>query len=159
MYSIPNFKLFSHNSSYCLSYRFGVSPQLPFTSIYYSLHHSHHKRRQIYEHIWKTNSFYFRQYFSVKVSRLWAVTRSRSVLSDKRLPVSCRTPAEQSGAERTHLCRSFDQLSHGQDYSDVKPVIHIAFLDYSLFPEKPEFCATYRLMNEIIIWFTAEILP
>ena len=47
-----------------------------------------------------------------------------------------------------YLCRSFDQLSHGQDYSDVKPVIHIAFLDYSLFPEKPEFCATYRLMNE-----------
>ena len=47
-----------------------------------------------------------------------------------------------------YLCRSFDQLSHGQDYSDVKPVIHIAFLDYSLFPENPEFCATYRLMNE-----------
>ena len=73
--------------------------------------------------------------------------RTRSVLSDKRLSVSCRAPAEQSGAERTHLCRSFDQLSHGQDYIDIKPVIHIAFLDYSLFPENPEFCASYQLMN------------
>ena len=64
--------------------------------------------------------------------------------------ITCFVPYSNrvTRAERTHLCRSFDQLSHGQDYSDVKPVIHIAFLDYSLFPENPEFCATYRLMNE-----------
>lgn len=67
--------------------------------------------------------------------------------------ITCFVPYSNrvTRAERTHLCRSFDQLSHGQDYSDVKPVIHIAFLDYSLFPENPEFCATYRLMNEKII--------
>lgn len=47
-----------------------------------------------------------------------------------------------------YLCRSFDRLSHGQDYIDIKPVIHIAFLDYSLFPENPEFCASYQLMNQ-----------
>ena len=47
-----------------------------------------------------------------------------------------------------YLCRSFDQLSHGEDYIDIKPVIHIAFLDYSLFPENPEFCASYQLMNQ-----------
>ena len=46
-----------------------------------------------------------------------------------------------------YLCRSFDQLSHGQNYIEIKPVIHIAFLDYSLFPENPEFCASYQLMN------------
>ncbi len=27
-------------------------------------------------------------------------------------------------------------------------MIHIAFLDYSLFPENPEFCASYQLMNQ-----------
>ena len=47
-----------------------------------------------------------------------------------------------------YLCRSFDQLSHGEDYTDIRPVIHIAFLDYSLFPENPEFCARYQLMNQ-----------
>ena len=63
--------------------------------------------------------------------------------------ITCFVPYSNrvTRAERTHLCRSFDQLSHGQDYSDVKPVIHIAFLDYSLFPENPEFCASYQLMN------------
>ena len=47
-----------------------------------------------------------------------------------------------------YLCRSFDRLSHGEDYINIKPVIHIAFLDYSLFPENPEFCASYQLMNQ-----------
>ena len=46
-----------------------------------------------------------------------------------------------------YLCRSYDQLSHGQDYSELKPVIHIGFLDYTLFPEYPEFYATYKLKN------------
>ena len=46
-----------------------------------------------------------------------------------------------------YLCRSFDQLNHGQDYIEAKPVIHIGFLDYSLFEECPEFFATYKLTN------------
>lgn len=29
-----------------------------------------------------------------------------------------------------------------------RPVIHIGFLDFTLFPEYPEFYATYKLMNE-----------
>lgn len=28
----------------------------------------------------------------------------------------------------TYLCRSFDILQHGQDYSEAKPVIHIGSL-------------------------------
>lgn len=40
---------------------------------------------------------------------------------------------------QTYLCRSFDNLNRGQDYSEVKPVIHIGFLDFTLFPENPEF--------------------
>ncbi len=47
----------------------------------------------------------------------------------------------------SYLCRNFDQLNEGQNYSELKPVIHIGFLDYTLFPEHPEFYATYRLLN------------
>ncbi|MCM1120217.1 MAG: Rpn family recombination-promoting nuclease/putative transposase [bacterium] len=47
----------------------------------------------------------------------------------------------------TYLCRNFDQLQSGQDYLEAKPVIHIGFLDFTLFSECPEFYATYKLMN------------
>lgn len=46
-----------------------------------------------------------------------------------------------------YLCRSFDQLDHGQNYIEARPVIHIGFLDYTLFEECPEFYATYKLIN------------
>ena len=46
-----------------------------------------------------------------------------------------------------YLCRSFDQLDHGQEYGEVQPVIHIGFLDYTLFEKSPEFYATYKLIN------------
>ena len=46
-----------------------------------------------------------------------------------------------------YLCRSFDQLGHGQEYNEIQPVIHIGFLDYTLFKESPEFYATYKLIN------------
>lgn len=46
-----------------------------------------------------------------------------------------------------YLCRSYDQLDHGQEYDSIQPVIHIGFLDYTLFPESPEFYATYKLIN------------
>ncbi len=47
----------------------------------------------------------------------------------------------------TYLCRNFDQLSRGDDYIKVMPTIHIGFLDFTLFPEHPEFYATYKMMN------------
>ena len=47
----------------------------------------------------------------------------------------------------SYLCRTFDQLPTGEDYVFLKPVIHIAFLDYTLFPDSPEFYATYQLKN------------
>lgn len=46
-----------------------------------------------------------------------------------------------------YLCRSFDQLEHGQDYLETHPVIHISFLDYTLFKDCPEFYSTYKLIN------------
>ena len=47
----------------------------------------------------------------------------------------------------SYLCRSYDQLKKGQGYRDIKPVIHIGFLDFSLFEEYPEFYAQYKMMN------------
>ena len=47
----------------------------------------------------------------------------------------------------SYLCRRFDQLGKGQDYTECKPAVHIGFLDFTLFPECPEFYATYKLLN------------
>ena len=47
----------------------------------------------------------------------------------------------------SYLCRSFDTLNSGDDYKDATPAIHIGFLDFTLFPEVPEFYSTYRMMN------------
>ncbi len=46
-----------------------------------------------------------------------------------------------------YLCRSFDQINHGEDYNDIQPAIHIGFLNYTLFDHYPEFYAKYKLMN------------
>lgn len=46
-----------------------------------------------------------------------------------------------------YLCRSFDRLHAGQDYIEANPAIQIGFLDFTLFPEHPEFYATYKLLN------------
>ena len=47
----------------------------------------------------------------------------------------------------SYACRSFDHLNHGDGYGQVLPVVHVGFLNYSLFPEYPEFFATYQLAN------------
>ena len=46
-----------------------------------------------------------------------------------------------------YLCRSFNNLTAGQDYIDVMPTIHIGILDFTLFPEYPEFYARYAMKN------------
>ena len=46
-----------------------------------------------------------------------------------------------------YLCRSFDNLERGQDYREVKPSIQIGLLNFTLFPENPEFYATYQFLN------------
>ncbi len=47
----------------------------------------------------------------------------------------------------SYLCRLFGNLESGDDYSDVMPTYHIGILDYTLFPEHPEFYATNKMMN------------
>ena len=56
---------------------------------------------------------------------------------------------KQNWSERSlsYLCRRFDQLGKGQNYINCKPTIHIGFLDFTPFPEYPEFYATYKLLN------------
>ncbi len=46
-----------------------------------------------------------------------------------------------------YLSRSFDNLNHGDEYPEIRPAIHIGFLDYTLFEEQPEFYATYKMIN------------
>ena len=46
-----------------------------------------------------------------------------------------------------YLSRSYDDLRSGQDYMEVRPVIQVCFLDFTLFKEYPEFCSTYMFMN------------
>lgn len=46
-----------------------------------------------------------------------------------------------------YLSRSFDNLNRGGYYLDIQPAVHIGFLDYTLFPDYPEFYATYKMIN------------
>ena len=63
------------------------------------------------------------------------------------LEMQVQNLANWSERSLSYLCRSFDNLNSGDDYKEVTPAIHIGFLDFSLFPEVPEFYATYRMMN------------
>ena len=47
----------------------------------------------------------------------------------------------------SYLARSYDNVAKGDEYINVKPVYHIGFLNYTLFPEYPEFFSKYRMMN------------
>lgn len=46
-----------------------------------------------------------------------------------------------------YLCRNFNTLNKGDDYLDVKTVIQIGLLDFTLFPDYPKFYATYQFLN------------
>lgn len=56
---------------------------------------------------------------------------------------------EHNWPERSlsYLCRSFDGLNRGDNYPEAKPVILVSLLDFTLFPERSEFYATYQLLN------------
>ncbi len=46
-----------------------------------------------------------------------------------------------------YVCRSYDRLNRGSAYINVKPVRQIAFCDFTLFEDSPEFYADYKLIN------------
>ena len=66
-----------------------------------------------------------------------------------RLNLEMQVINYQNWKERSlsYLCRSFDNVFKGHDYIEVTPVIQISFLDFVLFPEAPEFYATYMMEN------------
>ncbi len=47
----------------------------------------------------------------------------------------------------TYLCRAFDHLKGGEDYSMVRPTMHIGIIDFDLPELSPEFYAEYMLLN------------
>ena len=48
-----------------------------------------------------------------------------------------------------YLCRAYDSIGSGDDYSKLKPTFHYCITDQNLFPEaEPEFFADYLLMNK-----------
>ena len=47
-----------------------------------------------------------------------------------------------------YLCSDFSQLNKGDAYEDIKPVINIGILDYTLFEAAPEFYAEFELLNK-----------
>ena len=47
----------------------------------------------------------------------------------------------------SYLCRAFDNLHQGEEYENIRPVIQISLLDFTLFNNHPEFYATYKFLN------------
>jgi len=63
------------------------------------------------------------------------------------LEMQLQNQSNWSERSLSYLCRSFDHLNSGSDYAEVRPAIHIGFLDFTPFPEVPEFYATYKMLN------------
>ena len=56
---------------------------------------------------------------------------------------------EHDWCERSllYLCRAFDNVNRGDDYLNVLPAVQIGLLDFELFPDRPEFYASYMMLN------------
>lgn len=69
--------------------------------------------------------------------------------NNERLNIEMQAAKKLEWKERSllYLCRSFDDIGVGEDYSSLRRTIHIGILNFSLFPDKPEFYAEYLLMN------------
>ncbi len=65
------------------------------------------------------------------------------------LNIEMQITDNQDWEERSlvYLCRAFDETVRGGNYMDMKEAIHIGILDYTLFPEYPEFYGKYQMMN------------
>lgn len=49
--------------------------------------------------------------------------------------------------QRYAILLNLDNINKGSDYINVKTAIHIGFIDFTLFDDYPEFCATYMMRN------------
>ena len=68
---------------------------------------------------------------------------------DTRLNLEMQVINRGNWPERSlnYLCRAYDQLKLGEDYSQSKCAIHIGILDFTLFKAYPEFYAHNMMMN------------
>ncbi len=48
----------------------------------------------------------------------------------------------------SYLCGDFSQLNEGESYKNIKPVLNIGILDYTLCKEEPKFFAKYYFFDE-----------
>lgn len=66
-----------------------------------------------------------------------------------RINLELQVVNEQNWPERSlsYLCRTFDSLNSGEAYPMVSPAVQIGLLDFTLFPEYPEFYSTYQFIN------------
>ena len=72
------------------------------------------------------------------------------LLNDKsiiNLEMQVANQAFWANRSLSYLCSIFQNLESGDDYSQVKPAYHIGILDFSPFPDYPEFYATNQMMN------------
>lgn len=69
--------------------------------------------------------------------------------NSKRLNIELQTSDYKDWQDRSllYLCRAFDDLEKGAKYSDLKTTIHIGILDFTLFPDAPEFYSENLMMN------------
>ena len=61
-----------------------------------------------------------------------------------RVNIELQVINEHNWRERSliYACREFDSLNRGEDYVEVRPVIQVGLLDFSLFDGEPEFYAS-----------------
>ncbi len=74
----------------------------------------------------------------------------RVLLNDRAvLDLEMQVINQHNWVERSlsYLCRNFDSLQTGDSYQSARPVLQIGLLNFTLFPEHPEFYATYQLLN------------
>ena len=69
--------------------------------------------------------------------------------NDTKINLEMQVSNKRNWPDRSlsYTCRSFDQLYRGHEYEEALPVIHIGFLDFTLFPNYPEFYASHMLLN------------
>ncbi len=69
--------------------------------------------------------------------------------NDTRINLEMQVSNKLNWPDRSlsYICRSFDQLYKGNQYDEALPVIHIGFLDFTLFPNYPEFYSSHMLLN------------
>ena len=69
---------------------------------------------------------------------------------DKEIDFEMQMQRHKGWIERSvvYICRVFDNVNHGDEYTDIKGVWQISFCDFALFPDAPEFFSNYSILND-----------